>query len=381
MKQLALFLAVALLASCGKSGPPRPPLPLIPKSTSDLVVAQRGPKVILNWSYPSMTTSGRPLTGLSRIVIYRYLEGLPASLMGRSPATRTSPENDPSVPAVVALFSEVPPLTPQQFARLRERIDAREAKDLPSISFGGKLIYEDEPPLETTDGRPSRATYAVVTEGSEGKSDLSNLVSIVPLDTASAPENFTATATGAGVVLNWSKPAQSVKGRPDPRYVGYNLYRFPLEGSPVELGSPVNPSPVKETTFTDVPPFGSHRYLMTAVSLVGPPQQEGDPAGFASAEFRDLQPPPPPVNVVTLVEERAIRILWDPVEAPDFAGYKLYRSAGSERVVLTKTATKETSFRDATAVSGVSYVYAVTSLDDKGNESAPASTSEAMIPR
>ncbi|HXI11903.1 MAG TPA: hypothetical protein VNM92_04570 [Thermoanaerobaculia bacterium] len=375
-----LFIAL-LVAACGKSGPPRPPVPLIPKSTSDLVVAQRGPKTVLGWSYPGFTTSGAALRKIDRVVVYRYVEALPATLSGRDPATFSGQGSDPGVPPVIALFQQVPPLTPQQFTKLREKIDSRDAKGLPDITFGGKLIYEDDPPFVSVDGRPNRITYGVVTEGVEGKSDLSNLVSIIPLEAASAPENLTATAGAQGVVLRWTSPRQKVKGKGVPELIGYNIYRFPATGNPSELGAPVNGNPVKELTYTDVPPFGGNRYLVTAVSAVGPPRQEGDPAGFATIEFGDLQPPPVPENLVTLVEEKAIRLVWDGVEASDLAGYKIYRVAGTVRIALTRTAVSETNFRDSTARPGVSYIYSVVSVDDKGNESPPVAAAVAMIPR
>jgi hypothetical protein len=37
------------------------PPPVIPKATTDLLVAQRGPKVLLSWGYPSLTTAGKSM--------------------------------------------------------------------------------------------------------------------------------------------------------------------------------------------------------------------------------------------------------------------------------------------------------------------------------
>src|SRR5579863_8836098 len=63
-----------LLSACGKRGDPHPPVPVIPKATTDLVVAQRGAKVILSWSYPALSTAGRKLGPIRRIVVDRYIE-------------------------------------------------------------------------------------------------------------------------------------------------------------------------------------------------------------------------------------------------------------------------------------------------------------------
>src|SRR5881275_1166626 len=81
VKRLSALLFIALLA-CGKRGDPRPPVPIIPKATSDLVVTQRGSKVILAWSYPSLTTSGQGLHDVRRVVLYRASEELPVAQAG-----------------------------------------------------------------------------------------------------------------------------------------------------------------------------------------------------------------------------------------------------------------------------------------------------------
>ncbi|HEX3583828.1 MAG TPA: hypothetical protein VH087_18830, partial [Thermoanaerobaculia bacterium] len=156
MKRFYALLLIAAVA-CGKRGDPRPPVPIIPKATSDLVVTQRGSKVILTWGYPSLTTAGKNLTDIRRIVVYRASEELPVAPAGTV---------DASTPQPVSLFAKIPPLTPVQFTKDRKRLDAIDASSLPAVTNGARLVYEDTPQLHTTDGRPIRQTYAVVTETS-----------------------------------------------------------------------------------------------------------------------------------------------------------------------------------------------------------------------
>ena len=112
-KKLACFLVAfaALAAACGKEGPPSPPVPDIPRPVSDLVVSQRADAVVLEWSYPSLTTSGRSLDSIQKIVVYRFDEVLPRSL--EESTTETSAE----VPADIARFAKVSLPTPAQFRR------------------------------------------------------------------------------------------------------------------------------------------------------------------------------------------------------------------------------------------------------------------------
>src|SRR6476469_3164081 len=109
---LLLFGLVALLVACGKRGDPKAPVPIIPKATSDLVVTQRGSKVILTWSYPSLTTSGQNLHDVRRVVLYRASEELPVAQAGTV---------DTSSPGPISLFAKIPPLSPTQFRKLRTR--------------------------------------------------------------------------------------------------------------------------------------------------------------------------------------------------------------------------------------------------------------------
>ncbi|HEX2059145.1 MAG TPA: hypothetical protein VHK90_00245, partial [Thermoanaerobaculia bacterium] len=187
----ALFVIVA--AACGKRGDPRPPVPIIPQATSDLVVTQRADQVILSWSYPSLTTTGRALTDVRRISVFRYVEPLPAAAAGRDPNAILPGDIDTTVPQPVAQFAKLPTIPQAQFAKLGTRLESIEKANLPAATAGSKLLYVDRPPIASTDGRPVRLTYAVVTEGPTTRSEFSNLAIIVPLPVAVPPTGLTAT--------------------------------------------------------------------------------------------------------------------------------------------------------------------------------------------
>ena len=384
------FLALLLvLLACGKRGDPKPPVPVIPKATSDLVVAQRGAKVILTWSYPSTTTAGKTLTAIRRVVIYRYVEELPATQPPRDPKSILPGDIDPTQPLPVALFAKVPPVTPAQFVRLREKVDSIEAASLKQATAGAKLAFEDTPPTRTTDRRPVRLDYAVVTEGTAAKSDVSNIATLVPLDVAVAPPNVTATAKAEGVVVSWSAPAAAVTAKDvKPVVTGYNVYRTAGE-QPGDLDKPLNASPVKETTFTDIPPYGKQSYVVTAVAAAGPPRAEGELSPVVTATFKDLTPPPPPTNVTALVETKAVRIIWDAVEAPDLEGYVVWRTEGVGidnpreigTIPIALLPANQTTFTDPNPNPGIAFKYAVSSKDHAQNESVKVSTGWVVVPK
>jgi hypothetical protein len=348
-----LALSFVVLVACGKRGDPKPPVPVIPQATSDLVVTQRGSNVILSWSYPSLTTAGKSLTGVRRIVVYRHTEELPAG------------------PGVL-------PLATPQFLKLRKQIESIDGASLQGATSGARLTYVDAPPFHAANGGRMRVTYSVVTEGEAARSDLSNLASIVPLDVAVAPASLTATAKAEGVTLSWTAPTTSVTPNAKPILGGYNVYRDAAT-------TPVNAAPISAPTYVDVPPYGEHEYRVTAVAGSN---VESDPSPAARATFKDLLPPPAPAELTALVETKAVRLVWEPVDASDLAGYKLYRSEGSgaalkvvARIPLTPQPITATNYRDVNVNVGISYFYEVTAVDKSGNESRPAKTDWVLAPK
>ena len=381
MKKLSALLVIAALA-CGKRGDPKPPVPVIPQATSDLVVTQRGPKIVLAWSYPSLTTSGKSLSGLRRVVVYRYVEELPAQQPARDPNNLLPGDVDPTAPQPAALFARVPSLAPTQFNRLKQKLDSIEEANLPAATSGARLTYEDTPPFHATDGRPVRLTYSVVTEGVGARSDLSNLVTIVPIDVPVAPAALAAKAQAEGIVLTWSAPEKSVTGAAKPRVIGYNVYRLP-EGQPEDdLAAPINAAPIAAKSFTDVPAYGAFQYRVSAVATSDAPRIESDLSAPVTATYKDLLPPPAPTGVTALVETKAVRLVWDPVESADLAGYRVYRTeAQFPPLLLTPGPVKETNFRDISPDLGISYNYSISAVDKSGNESARVATGWVLVPK
>lgn len=378
---LAQALLVAIVVACGKRGDPRPPVPVIPQATSDLLVTQRASKLILSWSYPSLTTAGRSLTGIRRITVYRYTEDLPVPQGGRDPNTMLPGDVDPMVQRSVALFSKVPTITPQQFAKLATRVESMESANLPLATSGAKLTFEDVPPFRTSDGRPVRISYGVVTEG-DARSDFSNLAMIVPLDVPAAPANFTATAKPEGIALKWDSVT--------PALLGYNIYRTATGQEPDIFSTPINPTPVGGTTYTDTPPYGEHEYRVTAVASTTPPRIESGLSVPVRATFKDLIAPPAPASMSPLVESNAVRLIWDPVEAADLDGYMLYRGEGVGHgddvreigvVPLVEKLVPGTTFIDPKINLGIAYRYAVAARDKSGNESPRVWTRWVVVPK
>jgi len=366
-KKLACFLLV-LATACGKAGVPHPPIPEIPAATTDLVVSQRASKVILRWSYPSLSTAGKTLAGLRKIAVYRYAEPLPQSLAAELTGEKPKSPSE--------LFGQVALPQPPQYLRAAEAV-AEVSKDaLPAFAVGAKIEFEDAPPLASPGGLPVRYVYAVVTEGLVKTSGFSNLAPVVVYDVPEPPGAFGAKLTPEAVVLSWEKPAKSASGAENPPVRGYTIYRTTTGEVP---GDAVATIDAAATRYEDKPPYARYTYRVTAVAAKDPAVVESAPSLAAEVDFRDLLAPPMPNNLAALAEEASVRLLWDPVSATDLAGYIVYRESGGTRARLSPTLLTEASFRDEAPPASVAIVYSVTSVDREGNESAPATATEVVI--
>ena len=376
---LVLFVFAAL--ACGKRGDPHPPVPVIPAATTDLVVTQRANRVVLSWTYPSLTTAGRSLPDIHRISILRYVEPLPIGPVGRDPQILIPGAIDATQPEAVVLFSKIPGVAQAQFEKLSERVYSIEKANMAEATAGGRLLFTDTPPFHSQDGRPVRLTYAVVTEGASARSQPSNLAVIIPLPVAVAPAAATAEVRAEGVKLTWTAPKTAVSGNTPPVITGYNIYRTAPGTAPEDLATPLNPSPVNATTFSDVPPFGEHEYRVAAVAGTGPPLVQGDLSAPTRVTFKDLVAPAAPASVTPLLETKVVRLVWDPVDAADLAGYNVYRVEGPYRLKLTPSPLKDPNFLDISIDIGIGYYYEVTAIDASGNESKPAKTETVIVPK
>lgn len=381
---------VLVLVACGKRGDPRPPVPIIPAATSDLVVTQRADRVLLSWSYPAMTTAGRSLTDIRRISIYRYVEELPAAPGGRDPRTLLPGDVDPTEPQPIVLFSRVPTLPLAQFQKLSTRLDSIEKANLADATAGARLLYTDTPPFRSVDGRPVRLYYAVVTEGGTARSEPSNLATIVALPVGVAPTGVTATARAEGINVSWKAPERAVTGETAPIVSGYNIYRGEPGAQLGDLATPINTAPIRGTTYSDTPPYGEHEYRVAAVATTGPPSIQSDLSAPARINYRDLIAPPAPASITPLIETRAVRLIWEPVNAPDVAGYRLYRSEGMGHenavreigtVPLEAQPVTGTDYIDRRVNPGIAFRYAVTAVDTNGNESPRVWTGWVVVPK
>jgi hypothetical protein len=419
----ATLAAGLALAACGKEGPPTPPLRAVPAPTKDLAAHQRGNRVLLSFTYPQTTPGGNALNGVTKVEVYEAVipppppPKAPAKPEAKTPAGATGTKGSPSTatpgaaagaaapsaataapgspasgtpasgtpasgspaataaPGAPAVLAAPEALDPRQFEKLAKVRLTLTSKDLGTATLGNLLVADlplPEPLPATSEGGPTR-DYAVRTFGPKGDhSALSNQALLRPKVPPQPPEGVTATGQADGILVEW-KPVSGAGG--------YAVYRRAaterFSSKPLAVVRP------PEAKYLDQTARFAQSYIYS-VTAVDPKQPLVESAIKAEQEIRyvDRYPPPVPEELVAVAEAGRVRLVWRQSEAPDLAGYIVYRkgAATDEFVRLTAKPIAATSYVDTTVASGQRYDYRVTAIDQTGNESAPGTEVHVAVP-
>jgi hypothetical protein len=145
-----------------------------------------------------------------------------------------------------------------------------------------------------------------------------------------------------------------------------------------EAGAPpklITDTPLDATSYEEPVTFGKNRCLVVRSVLVqGAVTILGPSSAPLCVTPRDKFPPPAPTGLAAIADVGAVDLVWSGVDAADLAGYIVLRATGANgtlRPLMTDPITT-TSYRDTTAQSGTSYVYAVQAID----KATPPNSSE-----
>lgn len=347
----ALFAAagvsLGLLSGCGKQGNPLPPLRAVPVTTQDLSARQQGTRILLDSTYPKTTAAGTALPGLQAIEVYESLQ----------PAPR---EGAPA------------PIDPRLFNASAQLQQTLSAGDVGAATFGDRLILTLPLPEPLED--PARARYygirTVSTDGN--RSELSNLVALVPRKPPAAPSGVSAMARTEGVLVEWTPVAE---------VLGYGIYRRGAQerayGAPLQL----LPGAEQRSWLDTTARFGqSYIYAVTAIVQANPIIESAITSEH-EVRYTDRFAPAVPGDLVALAQPGQVRLVWRASEAPDFAGYHVYRrDEGGDFRRITEQPLPTPEYVDTGVAVGQTYGYRVTAVDQAGNESAPSPDVRAAVP-
>ena len=340
--------AAAMMTACASIAPPQPPSLDLPKPPVDLRASRKGDRVTLSWTVPSSTTDRQTIRSVGATRICRGT-GLTLIECGT-----------PSGEAPAQLGPKFP----------KQKVTASYTDALPAT------MASDDP--------ASTVTYAVEVLNADGRgAGLSNQVHVALARTLPPPRDFAAHVSAQGVVLNWTNdlpPANS-----QVRYV-YRVYRHPLGGHDQTLVGEVPPGESSATlTDSSFEWEKTYVYRVEAVTVIGAQQLEGEDSPEVQVFADDVFPPAVPSGLQAVFsgpgQQPFIDLIWGPVSDVDLDGYNVYRrEEGGTAVKVNAELVKSPAFRDTTVAAGKHYVYAVTAVDVRGNESARSEEAAESVP-
>ncbi len=186
--------------------------------------------------------------------------------------------------------------------------------------------------------------------------------------------NIEITQEGKRVNLNWNHEIE--------RYYAFNIYR---RASTESVATKLNTQPIVLTEVTDSAGNVGYAKPMFAENLrlkegeiyyyqlagVGFFENETALSEPVKLEFKDVTPPPAPVNLEAKADSMKVYLKWGNVPAEDLKELRIYRSSKSDgpyNVISNGTLPiSSTAMRDSVTIPGP-YYYFVASVDQAGNE-------------
>jgi hypothetical protein len=358
---LRFFLAAGaplILTACASIAPPQPPSLDLPKPPTDLRASRKGDQVNLTWTIPTITTDRQTIRSLGPTRICRALVDL--KVCGTPVAQTTTP------------------LKPSASKTADQKQTAS---------------YTDVLPASLQSDTPSTATYAIEATNSEGRAaGLSNHAQVSLIRTLPPPQDFKVQVTGQGIVLSWTSAIPATGSQSSISYV-YRVYRT-LEGT-------------QERTLAGERPAGSdHRFSLTdssfewqknyeyraeTVTVITQNNKpavlvEGDDTPAVRVFADDVFPPAVPTGLQAVFsgpgQTPFIDLVWAPVPDVDLAGYNIYRhEEGASPAKLNSDLVKTPAYRDPNVASGKHYLYSVSAVDLRGNESTRSEEAGESVPQ
>jgi hypothetical protein len=321
MKRLMLTTAAfASLWGCGYIGEPMPPALKIPLAVQNLRVVQYGDRLVVDFTIPSLTTE--------RLIIQ---ETGPVEL-------RVGPSSTPFDVKQWAEAAKEIPVTAEKPGAVQQEVPAGE--------WTGKDVVVGVR-LSSTRGR---------------KSSWSNLVSLRVQPPVPVPVAVKADPTAAGVKLTWSSNAPS-----------FRIFRkAPGEQKPSVLGESDKPEYLDATAQFD----RAYEYIVQAVRG----KAESEVSAAIAVTPKDIFPPAAPAGLNVLTGVSTIELAWERNTEPDLRGYRVYRASEDGAFSQIAEFVDVPAYSDHKFESGKRYRYAITAIDQTGNESARSAVVEAVAP-
>jgi hypothetical protein len=306
---LGPLVAAAALTGCGYVGDPLPPALNLATRVTDLRAVEFGDKVLIDFTIPELTTDQLPLRKVSDVEL-RVGPGV----------------GNPFDTGQWAAAAQKIPVTAKGPGAVQASVAARDW-------IGKELVIGVR--VVNLKGRAS---------------DWSNLAILRVITPLSPPTAVAAVADPAGVRLVWSSPATK-----------FRVFRRDPGGEPALLDSP------ESATYVDKTAEYGKRYEYLVQALTNGAESEISEATAITP--RDIFPPAPPVGLNGVAAPGSAELVWERNQEPDLRGYRVYRADGEGAFERIAEMVDAPAYSDRKVEAGKTYRYAVSALDQAGNES------------
>lgn len=306
-------------AGCGYVGEPLPPSLGIPEQITDLSVLQRGDRLVARFAAPGATTDGVLLRRLARVELRVGAWREERFEVERWAAQARAIDNDVTAPGPATI-----------------EVAAREW-------LGQEVVV-----AARAWGRKGRAGA------------WSNLVVFRVAAPLERPAGLKAEAVAEGVRLMWEGPQGAA----------FRILRNGAELARAGSSPYVDPGAQYGKTYQ----YAVQAFVSNDGSL-----SESEISEAVSITPEDRFPPAVPAGLTGVVSLRSIELSWEPNAEPDLKGYYLYRSVESGPFERVGELLDTPAASDRGVEAGRRYRYAVSAVDQKGNESARSEPVEITV--
>jgi hypothetical protein len=345
------FAFCLLFNACGKVGAPIPPARLTER-TAELSAIQRGSKILLSWSAPTLAKNEKDISYIARVDIYRLLEK-----QNQQPVLDA--EEYEAEAQIIGVLD-------------RATIEAQ-AQTL------GHLEFSDVVNLNQAQAN-TRLRYAVRYVNKRGQqAAFSNSVVLLPVALiALEPTNLKIAGQAQDeLTIQWDEPPANVDGSAPASIVGYNLYR--VKPNRKIARETLNSEPITSTSFVDrtFQYRSEYTYIVRALSQgVNGLIESADSKPMTFLPQDNFAPvAPDPVSVASA--NGTVSLFWPSSSEKDVVRYNIYRAASETAAAkdwlkIGTVEAKFVTFRDERVVIDNRYFYRVTAVDRFDNESPPS---------
>jgi predicted small lipoprotein YifL len=341
-KTFIIFLLVIGFSACGKKGPLVLEPEFTPPAVENFTIRQSGGQIELSWKFPALLADKKsPLEAnlVSKVYVYHAI---------------LKPEETPLTDVFI------------KKADLLAKLKANEIKSLGKNSPSCRFSFKNR------DLQGKRHGFAVLYFYGRKRSAAAPLQALKTLIPPPPIQDLKAVRQGKIVMLNWGNPVFLDKDRAVMPLSGYHVYRKVSGVNPEADFRQIDPGTVANEFFNDLDTGTDGEYEYQVSSRLDD-RVESAPSNTVKVKVEDTFPPDIPGNVVLFTAKDQVFLTWETVPDADLAFYRVYRKfAEKEEFKLLADSVTDNFYRDKQVARGKLYIYAISAVDKKGNESDPS---------